>query len=225
MTTLQTFFRAVVMLATLGIVAKAWMLYGPSVEEMQTIGQRVSEVADEWLNKDRQGDAAPPTETPDPRLAPVPALTTTLPPEQSNPPAQFSPQQPVQLASAESAAPGFAAPAMAVAPVESTPAAPPTRLIPVAPEQSPGELPRSGDGRLEAASAQLEQLGVRDYQVEPWGNDGRWYRCSCDAPWANAPNYSRHFEAVAEDATSAVEQVATAVGEWHQIQSGANRVR
>ena len=38
MSSLQTFFRTVVMLATLGIVAKIWFLYGPSVGEMQTIG-------------------------------------------------------------------------------------------------------------------------------------------------------------------------------------------
>lgn len=219
MTTLQTFFRAVVMLATLGIVAKAWMLYGPSIEEMQSIGQRVSEVADEWLNKPHQGDAAAPAATPDPRLAPVPALTTTLPP------APVSPPQPVQLASAASSVPEFAQQAVALAPEESTPVAPPTRLIPVAPEQAPAELPGGGDARLEAASAQLVRFGVRDYQVEPWGNDGRWYRCSCDAPWANAPNYSRHFEAVAQDATTAVEQVAAAVGEWHQTQSAANPAR
>lgn len=219
MTTLQTFFRAVVMLATLGIVAKAWMLYGPSIEEMQSIGQRVSEVADEWLNKPHQDDAAAPAATPDPRLAPVPALTTTLPP------APVSPPQPVQLASAASSVPEFAQQAVALAPEESTPVAPPTRLIPVAPEQAPAELPGGGDARLEAASAQLVRFGVRDYQVEPWGNDGRWYRCSCDAPWANAPNYSRHFEAVAQDATTAVEQVAAAVGEWHQTQSAANPAR
>ena len=50
MASFQTFFRTVVMLATLGIVAKVWYLYGPSVDEMKTIGARVAEVTSEAWN-------------------------------------------------------------------------------------------------------------------------------------------------------------------------------
>ncbi len=51
MASFRTFFRTVVMLATLGLVAKAWYHYGPSVDEMKSIGSRASEVVrQEWKN-------------------------------------------------------------------------------------------------------------------------------------------------------------------------------
>jgi hypothetical protein len=215
MTTLQTFFRAVVMLATLGIVAKAWMLYGPSVEEMQTIGQRVVEVSHELIEKYRQGGAATPVDAHDPRIAAVPALAATMPPAPVRPP------QPVQLAAAESSTPEFAQQAIVLEPVASTPPEPPTRLIPVAPQQPASDQPSGGDARLEAAAAQLAQFGVHDYQVMPWGSDGRWYRCSCDAAWIGGAQFSRHFEAVAADPASAAEQVAAEIDAWRRTQSEA----
>jgi len=212
MTTLQTLFRAVVMLATLGIVAKAWHLYGPSVEEMQTIGQRVAEVADELMNEYRQGGTAPLADPNDPRIQPVPPIAAAAP----QPP--VSSPQPILLATAESRGQEFAQPAVAAEP--AAPPEPPTRLIPVTLEQPPSEPPTGVDARVESAAARLAQLGVRDYRVEPWGGEGRWYRCSCDAPWTHAPHYSRHFEAVAAEAASAVEQVAAEVDAWHRSQSG-----
>ncbi len=51
MASFRTFFRTVVMLATLGIVAKLWYLHGPSVDEMKSIVARVAEVTTEaWNN-------------------------------------------------------------------------------------------------------------------------------------------------------------------------------
>jgi hypothetical protein len=213
MTTLQTFFRTVVMLATLGIVAKAWLLYGPSVAEMQTMGQRVVEVADELMSKYRQGGSAAPEVVDDPRIETAPPLTGTLP----QPP--VSQPQPILLATAETQGQEFVQPAVAAVPVAAPPPAPPTRLIPVAAEPAPSDQSSSGDARLEAAHARLAQLDIRDYRVEPWGGEGRWYRCSCDAPWSGAPQYSRHFEAVAADPASAAEQVAAEVDMWRRTQA------
>jgi hypothetical protein len=219
MTTLQTCFRAVVMLATLGIVAKAWHLYGPSVEEMQSIGQRAVEVADELMSKYQHGGAPAPAVANDPRATLGPPVTAAVPQ------LPVSRPQPILLATAETERQEYAQPAVAIAPVTATPPTPPTRLIPVTSEQVPASQPASGDARLEAASARLTQLGVQDYRVEPWGNGGRWYRCSCDAPWADAPLYNRHFEAVAADPAAAVEQVAAEVDAWQRTQTAANPSR
>ena len=215
MTTLQTFFRAVVMLATLGIVAKAWMLYGPSVEEMQSIGQRVVEVADELMSKYRQGGGAPPVLANDPRVQTMAPMAAAVPPQGVSQP------QPILLATAESERPEYAQPAVAITPMTGAPLVPPTRLIPVTAEQPPAAPPASGDAQLEAASARLTQQGVGDYRVEPWGKDGRWYRCSCDAPWIVRAYYNRHFEAVAADPATAIDQVAAEVDTWHRTQAAA----
>jgi hypothetical protein len=51
MASFQTFFRTVVMLATLGLIAKVWYHYGLSFDEMKSIGARVSEVAEEEWTK------------------------------------------------------------------------------------------------------------------------------------------------------------------------------
>jgi len=43
-------------------------------------------------------------------------------------------------------------------------------------------------------------------------------RFSCDAPWANSPSFSRHFEAVAASPEAAVEQVAAEIQAWQRGQ-------
>jgi hypothetical protein len=219
MTSLQTCFRAVVMLATIGIVAKAWHLYGPSVAEMRAIGQRVYEVADELMSDSRQPEAVAGDAGNDPRLQQAPpfAAATPLPPGPA--------PQPILLATAESESPAFAQQAVGEAPIAAAPATPPTRLIPVAPEEAPALAPAGGDARLDAASARLAEIGAREGRLEPWGNEGRWYRFSCDAPWVDAPNYTRHFEAVAADPASAVEQVAAEIEAWHASRPAVNATR
>lgn len=218
MTSFQTFFRAVVMLATLGIVAKAWHLYGPSVDELGTIAQRAVQVADDlWAEYEQRGTAAT-SDVHDPRLG-APGIASA-----PRPPAAV-PQQPVLIAAAETRGPDFAQQAVAVSPIapSSTPAAlssPPSSISPpqAIVEPAPvGPVPRQDD-RLQAAAARLAQLGARDQELQPWGNDGRWYRFSCSATWVDAPNYSRHFEAVSADPAQAVEQVEAEIEAWRRTQ-------
>jgi hypothetical protein len=64
----------------------------------------------------------------------------------------------------------------------------------------------------------LTTLGVRDQQLTPWGSGGDLMRFSCDAPWANSPSFSRHFEAVAATPEAAVEQVAAQIEAWQRGQ-------
>ncbi len=212
MSSLQTFFRTVVMLATLGIVAKIWFLYGPSIGEMQTIGGRVAELAqqtwsDYWkgsnsgtpLAADSPGAAVPAPFVPSGgamQPIPLPPLSATAP-------------GPVQLANGLGKDAPPVAPQLSPAPANSTAPAG-AALLPM--------QGSAGTDRLTAGVKRLSDLGVRNQQVRPWGSGGALYRCTCDAPWPAAPNYSRHFEAVASTAEAAVEQVTAEITAWRTSQ-------
>jgi hypothetical protein len=220
MSSLQTFFRTVVMLATLGIVAKVWFLYGPSAVELQTIGVRIVELSKDAINNYWKS----------------PNSGTSLAGDSSSPlqPAPFvppsSPMQPIPLPPVASVATGSVQLANSTT-APSTPVAPP--LSPAAPAlaapPSGAKLEpmasAAGTDRLVTDVAQLANLGVHNQQVKPWGNGGGLYRCTCDAPWTASPNYSRHFEAVATTAEAAVEQVTAQVTAWQNSQRRATAGR
>jgi hypothetical protein len=218
MASFQTFFRTVVMLATLGIVAKVWYLHGPNVDEMKAIGSRVAEVAQEaWTNywQAPPGDAL----ADDPRLpriggAPAPFV----PPGSAIEPMPHDPNHtPITGANTVQLAGGIPAEIVPVAPSgPSTPWPPgatpePTRL-PADPAASTDET------RLTAKLEQLMQWGVRDQELAPWGSRGELIRFRCNVPWANSPAYSRHFEAVAATPLAAVEQVTAEIEAWRSGQ-------
>ena len=189
MASFQTFFRTVVMLATLGLLAKLWYHHGPTVEELQVIGARVSEIAqqawaDYWQSRDGGSSLAG-----EPPAAPAPFAppNDALQPIHAEPSATRLPTpSPVQLAVA-------VAPALAATP------------------------PPSGDP-VQKTLDELSQWGVRDQELQPWGTSGRLYRFSCSAPWARSPSFSRHFEAVADSQLAAVEQVAAEIRAWRSGQ-------
>jgi hypothetical protein len=213
MSSLQTFFRTVVMLATLGIVAKIWFLYGPSVGEMKTIGARVAELTQQtWNDYWKSSSSATP-------LAAESAGSTV--------PAPFvpsgGPMQPIPLPPLSATAPGpvqlangIGKDAPPVAP-QLSPATPMNAPLAAGATLVPMDAPAAAD-RLVIDVKQLSDLGVRNQQVRPWGSGGALYRCSCDAPWPAAPNYSRHFEAVAATAEAAVEQVTAEITAWRSSQ-------
>jgi hypothetical protein len=213
MSSLQTFFRTVVMLVVLGIGAKFWFLYGPSVGELQTIGVRVVELSKEAINnywKSPTGN----TLAGDSQAATQPA--PFVPPS--------SPMQPIPLPPVLAPAPGPVQLANGTV-TGSMPTAPP--LAPAAPVTNAGppksaQLEPTGipnaSTRLVLDVQRLADLGVRDQQVKPWGSGGALYRCTCEAPWIASPNYSRHFEAVATSAEAAVEQVTAQVVAWQNSQ-------
>jgi hypothetical protein len=213
MSSLQTFFRTVVMLATLGIVAKIWFLYGPSVGEMQTIGARVAELTQQtWNDYWKASGSAPPLAADSPgSTVPAPFVPSPGPMQPIPlPPLSATAPGPVQLAN------GFGKDAPPVAPPLS-PATPVNSAPPSGAALVPMGAPAGAD-RLVADVKRLSDLGVRNQQVRPWGSGGALYRCSCDAPWPAAPNYSRHFEAVALTAEAAVEQVTVDIASWRNSQ-------
>ena len=220
MASFQTFFRTVVMLATLGLMAKAWYLYGPSVDEMKTIGTRVTEVASQAWTEYWQKPAGN-SLADDPRLphvggapAPFVPLGTRIAPIPHEPHhATTAGSGLVQLAG------GVPAEIVLVSPAGPSTAWPPSAM----PE--PVRLPPDGvpsapqqDTRLPAMLEQLTKLGVRDQELAPWGSRGELVRFSCNVPWANSPAYSRHFEAVAASPLEAVAQVADEIEAWRSGQ-------
>jgi hypothetical protein len=214
MSSLQTFFRTVVMLATLGIVANLWYLYGPDVARMQAIGVRVVELSKEAVNNYWKSPAGNTSLASDPQAALQPA--PFVPPSGA--------MQPIPLPPVTSVAPGPVQLANGVSTV-TTPTAPPLApaTSPVLPSPQnvatavPMDSAKKDSGKVSDLHRLLD-LGVGNAQVKPWGNGGGLYRCSCDAPWIASPSYSRHFEAVATTAEAAVEQVAGQVAAWQDSQ-------
>jgi hypothetical protein len=220
MTSFRTFFRTVIMLATLGIVAKVWYLYGPSVDEMKTIGTRVAEVSSQaWTDywqKPPEGALADDPRVPNVGAAPAPFVPpgTLIEPMPHGPHHAAGPQSAggVQLAG------GMPAEIVPISPAGPSTAWPPqpTRLPPN--ELTPMAPTAPTDARLSTLLERLAQLGVRDQELSSWGSRGELMRFSCNMPWANSPAYSRHFEAVASTPVAAVEQVATEIAAWQSGQ-------
>jgi hypothetical protein len=213
MSSLQTFFRTVVMLATLGIVAKLWFLYGPSVGEMKSIGTRVVELSEQAVNdywKSTSNTSASPADS-QTALQPAPFVPPSSPMQPMPlPPVTSTAPGPVQLVNGTSPGGSVIAPPLCTGFIVD--GAPPAGAK-LEPMDTPGR-----DNRLVNDVKQLAELGVHDQQLKPWGNSGGLYRCTCDAPWPAAPNYSRHFEAVATTAEAAVEQVTSQVAAWQNLQ-------
>ena len=209
MRSFQTFFRTVVMLATLGLLAKAWYLYGPSVQEMKTIGARVAEVASQTWTEYWQKPADHALAD-DPRVggAPAPFVPSgaSIKPMPHNSP----PGTPAANLGTVELAGGVPAEVVAVPPASSSTAWPQI----AAPQATPLPPDNSQDSQLSAMLEQLAKLGVRDQEVSPWGSGGKLVRYSCSVPWTNSPNYGRHFEAVAATPLAAVEQVAAEIQAW-----------
>lgn len=217
MSSFRTFFRTVVMLATLGLIAKLWYHHGLSLDELKDIGSRVSEVAQEEWSKYWQvkpGDAL----ADDPRV-----------PQVGGAPAPFSPQgTPMQpMPHAPGLIPNTNAGTVQLAggvPAEIVPVAPggPSTPWPTdAPEpmRLPGDIHVPAENtQLTAALEKLTQWGVRDQELKPWGSGGELMRFSCSVPWANSPAYTQHFEAVAATPLAAVEQVAFEIEAWQRGQ-------
>ena len=73
--------------------------------------------------------------------------------------------------------------------------------------------------------SRLEQLGGADPKVAPWGSSGHLFRCCCQAPLANSPAVTQHFESVAAEPALAVEQVVAKVEAWRTAQRNGGVLR
>jgi hypothetical protein len=98
----------------------------------------------------------------------------------------------------------------------------PSAITTAAKENLPA--PQDGD-RLPKLLARLEQLGGIDPQLAAWGSSGQLYRFRCRATLADAPNYTRHFEAVAPEPLVAVENVIAKVEAWRTAHRASDQLR
>jgi len=215
MSSFRTFFRVVVMLAALGLVAKAWYHYGLTLGELQAIGSRGVEVASELWEKYWQ---SPGTSS---ALAVDDQRQSTI----ATPPAPFvpptGPVEPMRLP-ATTTAPGDALPVQLAAGSTAQTAA--AEMLPPSPAALPGGIlsaatlstsdPPPADP-LQAMVERLNQLGARDQQLTPWGSRGELVRFTCSVPWGGSATFTRQFEAVATTPLAAVEQVTAEIEAWH----------
>jgi hypothetical protein len=218
MASFQTFFRTVVMIATLALVAKGWYHYGPSVDEMKSIGSRVSEVvSQEWSNYWQPNTGQQLAD--DPRLPSLSGAPAPFVPPVGTEPIPSAPQLvpagpttgSVQLAG------GVPADIVPVEPSTAWPpgtAPEPMRLPPDATASAVPPVPQE-NAQLTSLLEHLTSLGVRDQHLAPWGSGGL-VRFTCEAPWVNSPSFSRHFEAVAATPEAAVAQVAADIAAWQR---------
>lgn len=199
MQSLRTVFRAIVMIVTGVIVAKGWQLYGPSNERVKDFTAAALEKAlAAW-----DGSAV--------ATSNVPKVV-----ESGN-------TQPPSMGNAVQTVPLPAEPAPQLVPLPKATAEPP-----VAATGTPATIaaaPSTAMGEDEVASllTQLQQMGAIDAQVVQWGSSGQLYRCFCRAKVADTAPTARHFEAVAPEPTTAVEQVVAKVEAWRTEQQSLLR--
>ena len=207
MPSFTTVFRAAVMIVVGAIVFKGLQMYGPPAEKVKSMAVRAADLAQSaWKNfqtPDKADKTAAETQ------GAVPPLAALQPPAADTPIA-------APPLSAQTLTPG---PPMGEIPSASAPPIPPP-ITPVAQSAAPAD---HSDDRVKTLLLRLEQLGGADPKLSPWGSGGHLYRCCCQAPLANSPAVTKHFESVAAEPAQAVEEVVAKVEAWQIAQRGVLR--
>ncbi|MGI9455298.1 MAG: hypothetical protein ACR2NU_01985 [Aeoliella sp.] len=160
MASLKVIYRAVIMVGTFAVAGLAYVAYGPELQELQPVVDRLKEAAVDLL--DNQNDQSIETPVAGGSLTPFPEAANSLAPLGA-PPLVDARIEPANLEVAET----------------------PVAVI----------------------ARRLEQLGVTEYSLTPWGPGGGFYRFECSAPWGSSGNFSQQFDAVASDPETAARQV------------------
>ncbi len=199
MPSLTTVYRAIVMIVAGVIVVQGWQLYGPSAEQVTTFATAAFEKAQAAWNGSGQQAASTSSVAVDPRGAapPLAEAAAVVPPSIGSAPQLV----PLPNAGADTTT-GISEPA-GVAPVPST--------------------PTTEEDAVAKLLTQLQTLGAADAQIVDWGSSGQLYRCCCRAKFAETSPLARHFEAVADERTAAVEQVVAKVEAWRTEQQNLLR--
>jgi hypothetical protein len=82
--------------------------------------------------------------------------------------------------------------------------------------QTDGSLQEQLDPHLSV----LRKLGATQYALEDWGQDGRLVRFRCAVALGADKDFTRQFEAVADDSLAAVRQVVGEVSSWQNARGG-----
>jgi hypothetical protein len=206
METIRSLYRFTVMAATLAIGVMAWRLYGPPASECRRIAARGIEIARSWwsdapIPASGRANASPrllPME-PRPAIAGAPLTAPPLVAESPNLP----PRRPEAVSGLTSGA---------VSPVADANAAV-APAVELAAGSTSADSAKHGD-RLTELFAQLAELDVQEPQLSAWGKGGRFYRFCCRASLQQSPDFTRHFESIADDPHTAVEEVLAEVSAW-----------
>jgi hypothetical protein len=213
MPSMQTIFRAVVMVVVGAIVVKGWMLYGPTNEQVKKTYAQGKELVNSFIDSHQQGSS---NEMTDPRLAPPrPAMGNSG----SASVATASPLAP-PTPMAQTEAPKLLPESAATPSMQATPA-------PTAPGATASPFDKSTQAtdstdRVSELISHLRQLGAAETNLTPWGG-GKMYRFSCRAPLTSAPAMTQHFESVAAEPEKAVAEVVAKVEAWRVAQRDMTR--
>jgi hypothetical protein len=71
---------------------------------------------------------------------------------------------------------------------------------------------------MEPHYQRLAQLGADEPRLSAWGSGGKLYRFSCQAALGGNANFNRHFDAIAAEPQTAIEEVISKVEEWRKTQ-------
>jgi hypothetical protein len=198
-----TIYRAIVMFAAGAIVVTGWQHFGPSADQVKSVvvsGIDMLETA--WksrLPSTVEGKLRPESGGAAPLFAKAEPATASVPPAPTAP--SLAPVNPVGSAASDM-------------PSDSTLAKQPQLD---ASEQALQSNSTERD-RVSALVSRLIQIGAKEPKVTPWGSDGHLYRCSCRAALVDSPALTRHFESIAGEPASAVEQVVAKIEAWRTAQ-------
>jgi len=207
MPSLQTIFRAALMIVIGAVVVKGWLLYGPTNERVKTTFAQGKELVTSFIESHQQSATSG---APDPRLAaPRPAVGNP-----GDTPFAAAPPLPAPAAIVQAEAPKLL-PENAAAQATQVPSAA------TVPFDKPAQAPDSTD-RVSELISHLRQLGAAETNLTPWGG-GKLYRFSCRAPLASAPAMTQHFESVAAEPEAAVAEVVAKVEAWRVAQREVGR--
>jgi hypothetical protein len=199
MQSINTMYRVVVMGATLVIVIMGWRLYGPSGSQVKSTALRGIEYVEGWLRApSTSGEAAAPS----PAVSTVPTADIAVPVGAASPPPLFGEDKAGEKANGQAVGHfsdhSLNAPSVSGSTTKSPPAS----------------AEAKGEERLKMLLAELAKLDVQEPQLAPWGTGGQLYRFCCRATWGGSTQFSRHFESVAAEPETAVEQVLAQVDAW-----------
>lgn len=78
--------------------------------------------------------------------------------------------------------------------------------------------------QVEPLLEKLRSLGAAEYTLEKWGIDGQLYRFCCSMPLKHSDALTRHFEAVAGDPLTSIQEVVEEVGGWHSTRLASRQM-
>lgn len=193
---LESFWRLTIMLGTMVVVGMALYEYGPPPEQaakiVDDLASRAQQLWAEHVSQDSSVASAE-LDAPPPYQAPLLSANAA-----SNSPPAWAPEgTPPQWPAAVDFEPsGTAAPPIAPRFEAST--------------TSQAQHSLGGAPSIAGLTAELQQLGAEEMDLEPWGSEGRLHRFQCSVGIAGGSGFRRHIEAIG---TTPLQALQTALAE------------